>query len=112
MHVISGQDASRLAIHIIDSFSHRVRHRREVRSRPKSNLYQTPVLQAVPPDVPQPVYRTADKHALSWFSPHAVRTIVGYFSQINRLMIGHIYPNNADVRRVMSETSSHQFIAA
>ena len=59
-----------LPVHKVNPFSSWVWHGRVVRSCSKSNLRQTPVLQAVLPDVRQPVYRPAEQQGFSWFGPH------------------------------------------
>ena len=73
MNMVCGQEPRGFAIHIVNSFSSWVWHGRVIWSRSECNLRQTPVLQAVLPDVRQLVYRPAEKNGIPRFGPHEVK---------------------------------------
>src|SRR5580658_4202953 len=91
MNVVRGQKPGGFAIHEVNPFSCRVGHGVGVRSCSESNLRQTPVLQAVIPNVRQPVYIPAEQYGTPWFGPHDIKPIPGHLTQINSLMAGHVY---------------------
>src|SRR5215469_14455979 len=115
MHVIRGQGPGDSAIDIVNSFSSRVWHWRAVRSGSKGNLRQTPVLQAVFPDVCQPIYCAAEKYGIPRFGPRKSaagtgHVITRHIPQIDCLVAGQADPENALIRRVPSRSNSEQVI--
>src|ERR1700728_173922 len=112
MNVVRGQETRGSAVHEVNPVTRRVWHRREIRSRSEGNLCQTPILQAVVPNIRQAIYRTGEKNGVPWFAPHDVSPIPGHLTQINRLVAGHVYSVEMEFGpKLLSYSSGEQLVA-
>src|SRR5262249_38686828 len=99
---------------IVKPFSSRVWHGEVVKPSSESNLRQTPVLQAVLPDVSQPIYFTAEQYGMPRFGPFGTPNVstAGRLPQISCLLVGQADSEKPDIWRAQSPRISKQVIAS